>query len=223
MAAASLMTLVHSIPLRKDYSHDVHADGGGGFERRLHLRSATRIIPPEPRPRAGISPGCCSTSRGIRSWWVDEAYIHYSDAETVLDYALDDSDLIVLRSFSEIYGLAGLRIGFAAGRPDLLARLQRYGMNPLSLPGVGGGAGEPGAEGAGAHAEARQCAAARRYDRVDTKAGVRRSAFADKLLHGGCAEARTGLCQGDGEEERLCRTHMADHAASCARHGGNRG
>jgi len=67
---------------------------------------------------------------------VDEAYIHYSDAETVLDYALDDRDIVVLRTFSEIYGMAGLRLGFAVGRPDLLARLQRFGLNPLPLCGV---------------------------------------------------------------------------------------
>jgi histidinol-phosphate aminotransferase len=67
---------------------------------------------------------------------VDESYIHFSDAKTVIDFALDNRDIVVLRSFSCFYGLAGLRIGFAVGRPDLLERLQVYGLNPLPLPGV---------------------------------------------------------------------------------------
>jgi histidinol-phosphate aminotransferase len=66
---------------------------------------------------------------------VDEAYIHLSDAKNVLDMVAADKDLIVLRTFSKIYGMAGIRCGIAAGRPDLLARLQPFGQNPMPITG----------------------------------------------------------------------------------------
>jgi len=53
---------------------------------------------------------------------VDEAYHHFSNDESVIDLVAQDQDLIVLRTFSKIYGMAGLRAGFAAARPDLLKK-----------------------------------------------------------------------------------------------------
>jgi histidinol-phosphate aminotransferase len=67
---------------------------------------------------------------------VDEAYIHFSDAKPVLDLVAADKDLIVLRTFSKIYGMAGLRCGFAIARPDLLAKLNPYGWNAMPVTAV---------------------------------------------------------------------------------------
>lgn len=64
---------------------------------------------------------------------VDEAYIHLSDAPTVIDQVALDKDLIVLRTFSKVYGMAGIRCGLAVGRPDLLRKLQRYLQNPMPV------------------------------------------------------------------------------------------
>jgi histidinol-phosphate aminotransferase len=66
---------------------------------------------------------------------VDEAYIHLSDAESSLDLVAADKDLIVLRTFSKIYGMAGIRCGFAVGRPDLLGKLQAYFQNMMPITG----------------------------------------------------------------------------------------
>jgi len=135
MIASADSASVHTVPLRKDYRHDVRAmaaaDANAGCFYICNPNNPTGTVTTredifwllEHKPRHAVV-------------IVDEAYIHYSNAKTVLDYALDDRDVIVLRSFSKIYGLAGLRFGFAVGRPDLLAKLQLYGMNPLPLPGV---------------------------------------------------------------------------------------
>lgn len=57
---------------------------------------------------------------------VDEAYIHFADgASSAIDLVKADKDLILLRTFSKVYGMAGLRCGLAIGRPDLLARIDR--------------------------------------------------------------------------------------------------
>ena len=58
---------------------------------------------------------------------VDEAYIHFCDAPTTLDLVKADKDIIVLRTFSKLYGMAGLRCGFAIARPDLLKKIAAYG------------------------------------------------------------------------------------------------
>jgi histidinol-phosphate aminotransferase len=64
---------------------------------------------------------------------IDEAYIHFSDVPSSMDMVRAGEDVIVLRTFSKLYGMAGLRCGFAAGRPDLLAKLQAYGMNAMPI------------------------------------------------------------------------------------------
>ena len=54
---------------------------------------------------------------------VDEAYIHFSDNPTAIDLVNAGQDVIVLRTFSKIYGMAGIRCGAAIARPDLLQKL----------------------------------------------------------------------------------------------------
>ena len=59
---------------------------------------------------------------------VDEAYIHFADgATTALDLVNAGQDVIVLRTFSKIYGMAGIRCGAAIARPDLLQKLTPQG------------------------------------------------------------------------------------------------
>jgi len=66
---------------------------------------------------------------------IDEAYIHLSDAEDSLDLVAAGKDVVVLRTFSKIYGMAGIRCGLALARPDILAKLQAYGWNPMPVTG----------------------------------------------------------------------------------------
>jgi len=68
---------------------------------------------------------------------VDEAYIHFSDAATALDLVKADKDVVVLRTFSKIYGMAGLRCGLAIARPDLLEKISSFsGWNSLPVTAV---------------------------------------------------------------------------------------
>jgi histidinol-phosphate aminotransferase len=64
---------------------------------------------------------------------IDEAYIHLSDAPNSLQFVKDGKDVIVLRTFSKLYGMAGIRMGFAIGRPDLLKKYESYGQNSLPI------------------------------------------------------------------------------------------
>ena len=63
---------------------------------------------------------------------VDEAYHEYVDDasyRTAVPMALDDARVIVARTFSKVYGMAGLRIGYAIGRPEALEPLRKFKLN----------------------------------------------------------------------------------------------
>src|SRR5579862_1997461 len=68
---------------------------------------------------------------------IDEAYIHLCDAPRSLDFVKDGRNVIVLRTFSKLYGMAGIRMGFAIARPDLLQKISSFGgQNPLPITAV---------------------------------------------------------------------------------------
>ena len=59
---------------------------------------------------------------------VDEAYHHYvtaADYATALPLATERDNVVVTRTFSKIYGLAGLRIGYGIGQADTIAGLRK--------------------------------------------------------------------------------------------------
>jgi histidinol-phosphate aminotransferase len=67
---------------------------------------------------------------------VDEAYFHFH-GETVIDLVGTVPNLVVARTFSKAYGLAGLRLGLLAGPVELMRWLRRvlspYSVNSLAL------------------------------------------------------------------------------------------
>jgi histidinol-phosphate aminotransferase len=67
---------------------------------------------------------------------LDEAYIHFSEEMPGSDLVAKDKDVIVLRTFSKAFGMAGIRCGMAMGRPDLLAKMRPYGSGMLPITGL---------------------------------------------------------------------------------------
>jgi len=60
---------------------------------------------------------------------VDEAYFEYVESPafgTVIPLAVTNPRVVVLRTFSKVHGLAGLRAGYAVGRPEVLARMRAW-------------------------------------------------------------------------------------------------
>lgn len=58
---------------------------------------------------------------------VDEAYFEYVDLpsyRTMVPLALEDPRVVVTRTFSKVYGLAGMRVGYAIAHADTIARLE---------------------------------------------------------------------------------------------------
>lgn len=59
---------------------------------------------------------------------IDEAYQEYATADdfaTAVPLAVERGNVIVVRTFSKIYGLAALRVGYAVGRPDTITALRK--------------------------------------------------------------------------------------------------
>jgi histidinol-phosphate aminotransferase len=68
---------------------------------------------------------------------VDEAYIHFTDAPSSLEFVKAGKDVIVLRTFSKTFGMAGIRCGFIVARPDLVQKtLARGGWNFMPVTAV---------------------------------------------------------------------------------------
>lgn len=123
------------VPLAADYSHDVKAmvaaDPNAGVLYICNPNNPTGTI----TSRTDIEYALANKPKGS-ILLVDEAYIHFSEGTPSLDLVKADKDLIVLRTFSKVYGMAGLRCGFAIARPDLLAKIQTYGMNSMPILAV---------------------------------------------------------------------------------------
>jgi histidinol-phosphate aminotransferase len=118
---------VHKVPLRKDYTHDVEAmikaDPNAGAFYICNPNNPTGTLTPRKdfdyilanKPKDAVL-------------IIDEAYVHFAGPENYsTELVRQDKDVVVLRTFSKIYGMAGLRAGALYGRPDLLAKVAEYG------------------------------------------------------------------------------------------------
>jgi len=129
MVAAAMGARVVKVPLTKTYAHDVKAMIAAAPDAGLFYicnpNNPTGTLTPhsdleylvENKPKGSIV-------------MVDEAYLHLCDAPSTLDFVKAGKDVVVLRTFSKAYGMAGLRCGFVVARPDLLEKIMdRSGWN----------------------------------------------------------------------------------------------
>jgi histidinol-phosphate aminotransferase len=136
-AARFVGAKVISIPLRKDYSHNpqamVNADPNAGVIYICNPNNPTGTVTLKEDIEFIVAnkPKECIVL-------IDEAYIHFAKtAVTAAPMVAAGKDVIILRTFSKIYGMAGLRAGAALGRPDLLEKLGGYaGINFLPVTGL---------------------------------------------------------------------------------------
>ena len=118
---------VVSIPLNKRYEHDLPAmldaaRASTGLVYVVNPNNPTGTITPRKDIEAFL--GKLPADVTIL---IDEAYHHFvtpnTAYESFLDRHFDDPRIIVSRTFSKIYGLAGMRIGYAVATPEMAKRL----------------------------------------------------------------------------------------------------
>jgi histidinol-phosphate aminotransferase len=104
--------------------------------RELRPRLVFLASPNNPTGNA-LAPGMVDKLRGLpgTTLVLDEAYAEFG-GRSLLSHAPREEGLVVLRTFSKAWGLAGLRLGYLCARPDLVAELEKlrlpYNLNVLT-------------------------------------------------------------------------------------------
>jgi histidinol-phosphate aminotransferase len=134
-AADFIGAKVIKVPLTASYAHDVKAMAAAsptaGLIYVCNPNNPTGTLTPkadiewlvENKPAGSIV-------------MIDEAYTHISGAPFNSDLVAQGKDVVILRTFSKIYGMAGLRAGAAFARPDLMKKLSGWGATMMPITGM---------------------------------------------------------------------------------------
>ncbi|WP_318840671.1 pyridoxal phosphate-dependent aminotransferase [Reichenbachiella ulvae] len=129
------------VPLKKDWSHDLKA-----MEKAIDADTKLVYICNPNNPTGSLTDfdelrDFCSRVSDRVPVFVDEAYLDFLDEpekKSMVDLVARGKNVIVARTFSKIYGMAGLRVGYGVGLTETMARLSkitRGGMG-ISYPSV---------------------------------------------------------------------------------------
>jgi histidinol-phosphate aminotransferase len=118
---------VVKVPLTDTFAHDLTKMGAVANAALVYICNPNN-------PTASITPknelaDFISKTSPQTMILVDEAYFHYADSpdyDSVIPLIKDHPNLIVARTFSKIYGMAGLRCGYAVGQPETIAQLRPH-------------------------------------------------------------------------------------------------
>lgn len=133
--AAWLGAPVKRVPLTKDYAHDVKAmlaaDPNAGLYYICTPNNPTGTV----TPIADIE-WLLANKPADSMVLIDEAYLHFSDASPAAYLAAQRKDVIVMRTFSKLFGMAGMRLGYVMTNPANVEKMMRYdgGMQSGALP-----------------------------------------------------------------------------------------
>ena len=134
---------VAAVPLDNRYAHDLDAmlarvDASVGLVYICNPNNPTGTL----TSRQGIEAFLQRLPTTVHVL-IDEAHHHYvnvsRDYASFLDRAVDDPRVIVVRSFSNVYGLSGLRVGYGVAAPDMVRALSGIQL-PDSVNAVGSAA-----------------------------------------------------------------------------------
>ena len=133
-AAGWIGAPVIRVPLRADGAHDLPAMLAAAQSAPVGLFYVCNPNNPTGTvtPRAEIEQLVAAKPKDAVVL-LDEAYIHFSDEPTGIELVRDGKDVVVLRTFSKIFGMAGLRAGFALARKDLLGRVTGWSTGAMPV------------------------------------------------------------------------------------------
>ncbi len=113
------------VPLTADYRHDVKAMLAANPQAGLFYICSPNNPTGTLTPIADIE-WLLANKPADAIVIVDEAYIHFSGAPNAAKLACSRNDTIVMRTFSKLFGMAGMRLGLTFAHPDLYKRMMRY-------------------------------------------------------------------------------------------------
>jgi histidinol-phosphate aminotransferase len=118
---------VKKVPLTATFAHDLEKMGAAADRGLIYIcnpNNPTASITPKNDLREFIT----KTPPEVMVL-VDEAYFHFAnspDYESVIPLVKDHPNLIVARTFSKIYGMAGLRCGYCVAQKPTIERLRPH-------------------------------------------------------------------------------------------------
>src|SRR5437588_2876147 len=118
---------VVKVPLTSTFAHDLPKMAAAANEGLIYVcnpNNPTASITPKNELRDFIAKAPQQTMI-----LVDEAYYHYADSpdyESVIPMVKDYPNLIVARTFSKIYGMAGLRCGYCIAKQETIQRMRPH-------------------------------------------------------------------------------------------------
>jgi len=113
------------VPLTADYRHDVKAMLAAGPNAGLYYVCSPNNPTGTLTPIADIE-WLLANKPADSVVLVDEAYIHWADAPNAAKLACSRKDMIVMRTFSKLFGMAGMRLGLTIAHPEIYKRMMRY-------------------------------------------------------------------------------------------------
>jgi histidinol-phosphate aminotransferase len=123
------------IPLTSDHKHDVKAmvaaSPNAGLIYICNPNNPTGTLTPQEEIRWLVA-----NKPKDAIVMIDEAYTHISGAPFNSDLVAADKDVIILRTFSKIYGMAGLRAGASFARPDLQTKISGFSSTMMPITGM---------------------------------------------------------------------------------------
>jgi len=128
-AAEAQGTQVTRVPLTKDFAHDVSA-----MRDQINEDTGLVYICNPNNPTASLTPrkdldAFIAKLPGQTYVLIDEAYHHFAtdsrDYLSFLDRPADNDRVIVLRTFSKVYALAGMRLGYGVGASAAIERMRQ--------------------------------------------------------------------------------------------------
>jgi histidinol-phosphate aminotransferase len=138
---------VKSVLLRKDFSLDPEAVLSAVDD---HTKMIFLCSPNNPTSNAYDRDAMLRIIRSLTGTMVvvDEAYMDFSNSESLLSLVPEHKNLVVLQTLSKAWGLAGIRLGMVFAHPDLVVYLTGvkypYNVNSLTLSEAMDSLGHPG-------------------------------------------------------------------------------
>lgn len=123
---------LHSVPLNDYFEHDLQA-----MEQKITQNTNLVYICNPNNPTGSITPGdkmrsFCERASQKVPVVIDEAYHEYVEDESyasMIDLVRGGQNVIVTRTFSKIFGLAGLRVGYGMARSGIIEELKKIERN----------------------------------------------------------------------------------------------
>jgi histidinol-phosphate aminotransferase len=119
------------IPIPLTASYDVDVEATIAADARITYLCSPNNPTGAPFSRSAIDEIVRRTTGIVM---IDEAYFEFND-ETAADLVATSNRVLIVRTFSKAFGLAGLRIGYALGSPELIAEVEKA-RGPYKVSGV---------------------------------------------------------------------------------------